>query len=257
MNILLFIKFSSFTNFLFPSRKTKETDIVVKLNLDGTGKSDINTGIGFFDHMLTSFAKHSFTDLEVKVVGDLNVDGHHTVEDTGIVLGEAIKKALGDKAILVADYKFLIPWDCMREAEKQGADYAIFEAGYHIDIMERTMREAEQLRINPIFCLSVHPKEFTFYADLYAEMGVRYFFTHHFYTVLDSETHTPVKYNNAISFSMCKRPIQFCITNDDFDQVPDSIRSGADWITFGKAIHSLDRSTCRKWVKMIHSTRRT
>ena len=168
-----------------------------------------------------------------------------------------MRKALGDKAILVADYKFLIPWDCMREAEKQGADYAIFEAGYHIDIMERTMREAEQLRINPIFCLSVHPKEFTFYADLYAEMGVRYFFTHHFYTVLDSETHTPVKYNNAISFSMCKRPIQFCITNDDFDQVPDSIRSGADWITFGKAIHSLDRSTCRKWVKMIHSTRRT
>ena len=80
------------------SRKTKETDIYIKLNLDGTGKSDISTGIGFFDHMLISFAKHSFIDLEVKVKGDLQVDGHHTVEDTGIVLGDALKQALGDKA---------------------------------------------------------------------------------------------------------------------------------------------------------------
>ena len=78
-------------------RKTKETDISIILNLDGTGKNEIETGIGFFDHMLESFAKHGFFDLKLKVKGDLAVDGHHTVEDTGIVLGQAIKNSLGDK----------------------------------------------------------------------------------------------------------------------------------------------------------------
>lgn len=74
------------------SRQTKETTIQIKLNLDGTGKSDIHTGIGFFDHMLAGFAKHGLFDLEVSVKGDLEVDCHHTIEDTGIVIGEAIKK---------------------------------------------------------------------------------------------------------------------------------------------------------------------
>ena len=78
-------------------RKTKETDISISLSLDGTGKSDIHTGIGFFDHMLEGFARHGFFDLKVNVMGDLEVDGHHTVEDTGIVLGQAIKEALGSK----------------------------------------------------------------------------------------------------------------------------------------------------------------
>ena len=79
------------------TRTTKETDIAITLNLDGTGKADLSTGIGFFDHMLDGFARHGFFDLECKVKGDLQVDGHHTVEDTGIVFGEAIKKAVGDK----------------------------------------------------------------------------------------------------------------------------------------------------------------
>ena len=78
-------------------RKTNETDIAMSLNIDGSGKADINTGIGFFDHMLNSFARHGFFDLSLKVKGDLYVDSHHTIEDTGIVLGEAIKKALCDK----------------------------------------------------------------------------------------------------------------------------------------------------------------
>ena len=77
-------------------RETKETSIDLSVNLDGTGKADLDTGIGFFDHMLESFAKHSAIDLNVKVRGDLHVDMHHTVEDTGIVLGEAVAKALGD-----------------------------------------------------------------------------------------------------------------------------------------------------------------
>ena len=76
-------------------RKTKETEILLTFHLDGVGKSKIDTGIGFFDHMLESFARHGFFNLEVKVKGDLYVDGHHTVEDTGIVLGQAIKEALG------------------------------------------------------------------------------------------------------------------------------------------------------------------
>ena len=77
-------------------RETKETSIALSINLDGTGKAELDTGIGFFDHMLESFAKHSAIDLDVKVVGDLHVDMHHTVEDTGIVLGEALAQALGD-----------------------------------------------------------------------------------------------------------------------------------------------------------------
>ena len=92
-------------------RKTSETDIAVTLNLDGTGKADIETGIGFLDHMLKSFAKHGFFDLTVRVKGDLYVDCHHTIEDTGIVLGEAIKEALGDKKSIKRYGSMLLPMD--------------------------------------------------------------------------------------------------------------------------------------------------
>ena len=79
-------------------RKTAETDITLKLNLDGTGQAEINTGVGFFDHMLTLLAKHGLFDLTVQAKGDLHVDHHHTVEDVGIALGRAITQAVGDKA---------------------------------------------------------------------------------------------------------------------------------------------------------------
>jgi imidazoleglycerol-phosphate dehydratase len=79
------------------SRSTSESKIELELNLDGSGKSDIETGVPFFDHMLTAFSKHSLIDLKVKSVGDIEIDVHHTVEDTAIVLGQAIKQALGDK----------------------------------------------------------------------------------------------------------------------------------------------------------------
>ena len=92
-------------------RKTKETDITLTLNIDGTGKNKIDTGIGFFDHMLEGFSKHGFFDLDVKIKGDLNVDGHHTVEDCGIVLGNAIKDALGDKAGIRRYGYFVLPMD--------------------------------------------------------------------------------------------------------------------------------------------------
>lgn len=93
------------------TRKTKETDIQVIFNIDGTGKGDISTGIGFFDHMLEGFTRHGFFDLKCKVEGDLYVDGHHTVEDTGIVLGQAIKEALGDKKGIKRFGQFLLPMD--------------------------------------------------------------------------------------------------------------------------------------------------
>ena len=92
-------------------RKTAETQISIKLNLDGEGTCDIATGIGFLDHMLTLLAKHSFMDLTVKAKGDLEVNSHHTVEDIGIVLGEALQEALGDKAGIHRYGNCFIPMD--------------------------------------------------------------------------------------------------------------------------------------------------
>ena len=92
-------------------RKTKETDISMIFNLDGTGKGEIDTGIGFFDHMLEGFTKHGFFDMKLKVKGDLHVDGHHTVEDTGIVLGQAILQTIGDKKGIRRYGHFMLPMD--------------------------------------------------------------------------------------------------------------------------------------------------
>ena len=93
------------------ARRTAETDITLTLTLDGSGLADIETGIGFFDHMLTLFAKHSLIDLKVRAKGDLHVDYHHTVEDTGIVLGQAVRQALGDKHGIVRYGSILLPMD--------------------------------------------------------------------------------------------------------------------------------------------------
>src|SRR5437763_12347244 len=92
-------------------RKTAETNIRLQLNPDGTGQADIATGVGFFDHMLTLFAKHSAMDLSVRADGDLNVDQHHTVEDVGICLGQALKQAVGDKAGIRRYGHFTLPMD--------------------------------------------------------------------------------------------------------------------------------------------------
>ena len=112
------------------TRKTSETDIVLELNLDGKGDAKIDTGIGFFDHMLTSFAKHGFFDLNLTVKGDLYVDCHHTIEDTGIVLGKAIKGALGDKKSIKRFGNFFLPMDetlVMCAIDLSGRPYLVYD----------------------------------------------------------------------------------------------------------------------------------
>jgi len=93
------------------TRKTNETDVSLTLNLDGSGKSDVSTGVGFLDHMLTLFAAHGRFDLDVRCTGDVEVDGHHSVEDVGIALGEAVLRALDDKKGIVRYGSMLLPMD--------------------------------------------------------------------------------------------------------------------------------------------------
>ena len=112
------------------SRKTAETDICLNLDLDGSGRTDIATGIGFFDHMLNGFARHGFFDLDVKVNGDLVVDCHHTIEDTGIVFGHAIAQALGDKAGIQRFGSFILPMDetlVLCAVDLSGRPYFVFD----------------------------------------------------------------------------------------------------------------------------------
>jgi len=118
------------------SRKTRETDITVSLVIDGNGESNINTGIGFFDHMLDQLAKHGLFDLGVKAVGDLNVDAHHTVEDVGIIIGQALKDALGDKKSIKRYGTAIIPMDealAMVSVDLGGRPFLGFDVSFNSD----------------------------------------------------------------------------------------------------------------------------
>lgn len=118
------------------TRKTKETDISLSINLDGTGKTDINTGVGFFDHMLDQLARHSLIDMNIKVNGDLHIDAHHTVEDTGIALGQALKQAIGDKTGIRRYGHFTLVMDEARSTvalDFSGRSYLVWEADFSID----------------------------------------------------------------------------------------------------------------------------
>lgn len=117
-------------------RNTKETKIKLELNIDGTGKTELNTGIGFFDHMLDGFARHGLFDLNVHVNGDLHVDSHHTIEDTGIVLGGAIKDAVGDKKGIRRYGSCILPMDealVLCAVDLSGRPYLVFDGQFTTD----------------------------------------------------------------------------------------------------------------------------
>ncbi len=126
-------------------RRTGESSVVVELSLDGTGNSNVNTGVGFFDHMLASLAKHALFDLTVAASGDTHVDAHHTVEDVAIVLGQALREALGDKAGIARFGDALVPLDeclvqaavdvsgrpyCVHTGEAEGQEYVLIGGDY-------------------------------------------------------------------------------------------------------------------------------
>ncbi len=115
------------------TRQTRETRVTVTIDLDGTGRADLHTGIGFFDHMLDGFARHGLFDLTVQCEGDLFVDSHHTIEDTGITLGMAIAKALGDKAGIVRYGSCMLPMDetlALCAVDLGGRPYLVYDATF-------------------------------------------------------------------------------------------------------------------------------
>lgn len=118
------------------TRKTNETDITMELNIDGSGNTQVDTGIGFFDHMLNSFGKHGIFDFSVLVKGDLHVDSHHTVEDTGIVLGQAIKEAIGDKKCIKRYGSVILPMDealVLCSLDLSGRPYFVYDVNLTVD----------------------------------------------------------------------------------------------------------------------------
>lgn len=118
------------------SRKTNETEIEVSIELDGSGKAEVETGIGFFDHMLINFARHGLFDLKVKVKGDLYVDCHHTIEDTGIALGVALRKALGEKKSIKRYGSVILPMDeslVLCALDLSGRPYLVFNVDFTTD----------------------------------------------------------------------------------------------------------------------------
>ncbi|MCI5759851.1 MULTISPECIES: imidazoleglycerol-phosphate dehydratase HisB [unclassified Bilifractor] len=119
-------------------RNTKETQITVTINLDGTGKTDLDTGVGFFNHMLDGFARHGLFDLTIHVKGDLNVDDHHTIEDTGIVLGTAIRQACGEKKGIRRFGSCILPMDetlVLTAIDLSGRPYFVYDADFTTDKM--------------------------------------------------------------------------------------------------------------------------
>lgn len=141
-------------------RKTAETDIILELNLDSKGESSIDTGCGFFDHMLTLFAKHARFDLNIKCCGDTNVDYHHTVEDVGICLGEAFRAALGDKKGINRYGNIILPMDealVLAAVDISGRSHLEFD----LDISAAKIGDFDSELVKEFFCAFVRKAEIT------------------------------------------------------------------------------------------------
>jgi imidazoleglycerol-phosphate dehydratase len=152
-------------------RRTSESKVRVSLDLDGTGRAQISTGVGFFDHMLTAFAKHSLIDLEVESAGDLHIDAHHTVEDTAIVLGQAIRSALGDKSGIRRFGNALVPLDealaqavvdvsgrpyCVHTGEPTGQEYVLIGGSQGVSGVAASIPYPGSLTRHVMETLAVH-----------------------------------------------------------------------------------------------------
>jgi len=148
------------------SRKTRETQIRVRLNLDGSGRAQVKTGIGFFDHMLEALARHGLLDLQVECMGDLQVDGHHTVEDVGIVLGQALAQALGDRAGIRRYADAAVPLDESLVRVAMDISGRPFLA-YHVEIAKWQMLGDYDVFLTPEFFRAlVHNAGLTVHMDL-------------------------------------------------------------------------------------------
>ena len=155
------------------NRKTAETDISLYLNLDGIGKSEIDTGVGFFDHMLTLFASHGMFDLKVKCNGDLNVDAHHTVEDVGICLGKAFEEAMGDKKGIKRFADKTIPMDealVLVATDISGRPYL----GFSLDVPAKRVGNFDTELVSEFFCSFVRNAKLTLHVNKLAGKN-----THH------------------------------------------------------------------------------
>ena len=148
-------------------RETKESKVLVEIDLDGTGRTDVSTGVRFYDHMLTAFGRHALFDLKVQAAGDVDVDAHHTVEDVAIVLGQALREALGDKVGIRRFGDAVVPLDealcqavvdvsgrpyCVHEGEPAGQEYALI-GGHYIGSLTRHV--IETLAFHAQLCLHV------------------------------------------------------------------------------------------------------
>ena len=148
-------------------RKTKETDILATLNIDGSGSSTINTGIGFFNHMLEGFAKHGFFDLDLNCEGDLAVDSHHTIEDCGIVLGNAIKEAIGDKKGIKRFGSCILPMDetlVLCAIDLSGRPYLAFDGEFtteRVGYMDTEMVKEFFYAVSYTAAMNLHNKVLT------------------------------------------------------------------------------------------------
>jgi len=180
------------------TRATKETAVTVEIDLDGTGRTDIKTGIGFFDHMLDQLGRHALIDLKIECKGDLHIDSHHTVEDTGLALGEALKKALGDKAGIARYGYGMVPMDeCLSRValDLSNRPYLVWNVNFTVDRFDASGGPAMETEL------------FREFFQAFAQAGG---ITFHAETIYGSNNHHIIE----CLFKACARALHMAVTID-------------------------------------------